>query len=101
RKRIPSVQSDTTLYEKIIVLRGILQKSRNPSDWNKIQQLQTHSDARQENPVSSLMLEQCITFIRVACGLTDLVDKDVDQVLGAVVVNAFVSDDSVSSADLF
>lgn len=89
------------IYEGVTVLRGVLQKQLNPSNWSKISQLQSHAEERNEVEHARKLRHSCIHFVRQICGQSQCQEEEIDQVLGAIGVNAFVSDDGVSQAMLF
>lgn len=83
------------------VLRGVLQKAQNPAKWSKILELQSHGEERSRVEHARQQKNSAIRFVRQVCGQSQCQEEEIDHVLGAIGVNAFVSDDGVSQAQLY
>ena len=88
------------MYEKILILRGVIIRDRDAALWAKIQALEDHAELRAQEHTSDLLLDTTFRFIREACGI-DVDKKTVDHIIGSVIVNAFVSDDGLAAADSY
>ncbi|XP_021947997.2 SET domain-containing protein SmydA-8 [Folsomia candida] len=92
---------DYFVYEGVTVLRGVLQKAQNPAKWSKILELQSHGEERSRVEHARQQKNSAIRFVRQVCGQSQCQEEEIDHVLGAIGVNAFVSDDGVSQAQLY
>ena len=90
------------MYEKILILRGLLQKEIDPNNnWKKIMDLESHSEARHKSRKGELLSNSAIDFIRKVCGLEQFDSKEIDHVLGVIGTNAFVTEDNLTSSPLY
>jgi hypothetical protein len=89
------------VYEAITVLRGVLLKQLDPTSWSKILDLQSHSEERSQTELGRKLGESSIHFVREICQQKHINEEVINHVLGAIGVNAFVSDDGVSKARLY
>lgn len=94
-RKVPSFQiNEAYMYEKIIILRGLLCKELNPDIWNKIQSLESHSQERKETIKGSLLSKSAIEFIQETCGLIQFSCDEIDHVVGVLGTNAFWNNDN-------
>ena len=90
------------MYEKIIILRGLLQKELDPrNSWLKILELESHKVARHKSRKGTLLSNSAIEFIHKVCGLQEFEDSEIDHVLGVLGTNAFVTEDNMTGSPLY
>ncbi|XP_035716177.1 SET domain-containing protein SmydA-8-like [Folsomia candida] len=101
RNRILLSCREDNIYEKMLVLRGCLIKLRDPFKWSLLVQLESHKDARFENAGALISRKNC-DFILKRCALSpQLTEAEVDHILGVIIVNAYVTEDNVSTSPDF
>lgn len=94
----PFSRREAHMYEKVLILRALLQKMTNPSNWLKIRELQSHSTARLQTRKGELLSKAAIEFIHRVCQLKDFSDEEIDYVLGVLSTNAFVTEDNLTNS---